>query len=188
MIGVDEAGRGAWAGDLLAAAVRLHHDRFHHLLNDSKLMTAKRRQQVAGLLLESDVVDVAYGVASARLIDKEGLTMAEKVAMEAAVSKLHPQPLESIIVDGHINYLKDIFPKSRAEIKADQQYAAVMAASILAKVERDRRLVLLGQKYPAWGFEKHKGYGTEAHRQALKRYRPLIGVHRFSYRPVQSTR
>ena len=186
MIGVDEAGRGAWAGALLAAAVDLPHADLDYLLADSKSLSPKKRQEIANLLLADERIKIAYGEVSSAFIDQFGLTLAQEAVMFSAVQKLKPKPQTSIIVDGKINYLRKFYKRSQAVIKADGLYPAVMAASILAKVKRDQKLRQLGQRFPNYGFAEHKGYGTSQHRQALSRFGALNKVHRFSYKPLQA--
>ena len=185
MIGVDEAGRGAWAGALVAAAVRLCNVAYQHLLSDSKKLRPGRRQALAQLLQADDQVEIAYGVASASLIDEQGLTAAQQQAMGQAIAGLQPQSQEIIILDGKINYVKTLYPASRAQVAADASQPAVMAASILAKVYRDEQLRSLESLYPGYGFAQHKGYGTAEHRRALKALGALTAVHRFSFRPLR---
>ena len=186
MIGVDEAGRGAWAGVLMAAAVFLPHQEFNHLLADSKLLTAAKRQEIAALLLADSRVQIAYGQVAATFIDRYGLSKAQEEVMKRAVRSLALPESTPIIVDGKINYLKKFYKSSSAVIKADQLYPAVMAASILAKVKRDKKLETLSRRFPQYGFAQHKGYGTLGHRQALALFGALPKVHRFSYQPIKA--
>ena len=128
--------------------------------------------------------DFALGEVSVEEINAHGLSWAQTAAMERAVSRLRPVPGEEIIVDGSINYLAGIYTASRAVVKADRKYQAVMAASILAKVNRDRQMVGCGRRYPQYGFESHKGYGTKAHQAALATHGPCE-LHRRNYKPIQ---
>ena len=183
MIGVDEVGRGAWAGNLVVAAVRLPADSLWLKLADSKILTAKKRQFLANQLFEAGC-QVAYATIKPSAIDRYGLSWAQTEAFRQAVEQLPPKQTEELIVDGNINYLKDFYKSSRAVIKADSQFACVMAASILAKIYRDQQMQSLDRKYPSYGFAQHKGYGTALHLQALKKLKPLPDIHRFSYRPI----
>lgn len=183
MVGVDEAGRGSWAGPLLAVAVRLRLDWSQAGLADSKSLTPKQRSLLARQLLDSEK-DIGWAFVPATLIDKHGLTWAQRQSMLKAVVSLKPAKGEDIIVDGSFNYLKDDYPNSRAVVKADGRYLNVMAASIIAKVKRDQLMLNLDKLHPGYYFGKHKGYGTKLHRESLKRLKPLAKVHRFSYKPL----
>ena len=183
MIGVDEAGRGSWAGPLLAVAVRLRTDWSERGLADSKQLSPLRRIRLAEALSASGE-DIAYGWVDPQEIDRHGLSWAQVKAMQQAVEQLKPLAGEPIIVDGSINYLAEIYSRSRAVVKADGKYPAVMAASILAKVVRDKRMTELDRQYPQYGFAAHKGYGTAAHRASLLADGPCA-CHRHSYRPVR---
>lgn len=183
-IGVDEAGRGCWAGPLVAAAVYFPPGPKRQLagLGDSKQLSPGRRSQLFDLIMRQ--ARVGIGWASPRLIDNQGLSAAQIQAMSQALAGLANRPKDSrIIVDGSVNYLKS-YPGSRCQVKADAQVEAVMAAGVIAKVTRDRFCQLLDRLYPGWGLAGHKGYGTAAHRQRLGQKAPVAGLHRFSYRPV----
>ena len=182
VIGVDEAGRGSWAGPLAAAAVRLRGDWSAAGLDDSKRLLPAERQRLAGQLRRR--ADVGLAFIEAREIDIHGLSWAQREAMRQAVACLRPAPDELIIVDGKVNYLKDFYAASRAVIKADGKYPAVMAASIVAKVDRDRLMLELDGRYPGYFFGRHKGYGTKLHLQALRQLGALRDIHRLSYRPL----
>lgn len=186
MIGVDEVGRGAWAGVFIASAVRLATDLKIANLKDSKQLNHHKRQQLVSKWQNYKGVEVAISKISPSDIDKYGLTWAQTKAMSRAVSKLQPSSEELIIVDGSINYLKDQPLNTKAIIKADQKYSAVMLASVFAKLTRDKLMIALSKKYPNYDFKSHKGYGTRAHRQALAKFGPIKGVHRFSYKSINS--
>ena len=183
MIGVDEAGRGCWAGPFLAVAVRLRSDWTREGLNDSKSLGDQRRRELANKLkLRGE--DIGYAFVSADLIDKKGLTWAQIWAMQSAVAQIQPTGDEEIILDGSINYLRNIYPNTRAVISADQKNLSVMAASILAKVRRDEEMIQLDKRYSEYGFARHKGYGTQSHRDILEKIGPCK-IHRLSYRPLK---
>ena len=184
MIGVDEVGRGAWAGVFMVAAVRLHADFKHLNLNDSKQLTPHKRQSIATQLAINSLVEVGYASIEALLIDKYGLSWAQTEAMAQAVNQLSPQSQEVIIIDGSVDYLAHIFSNTKAVIRADSYYQEVMIASILAKVKRDALMIELAQRYPRYGFDQHKGYGTVAHRQAIDKFGAIKGIHRFSYKSI----
>ena len=184
MVGVDETGRGSWAGPLLAVAVRLRTSWSGRGLADSKRLRPSRRTELAAALAAAGE-DIAFGWIEAGEIDRRGLSWAQMAAMQRAVEQLHPVSGEEIIVDGSVNYLAKIYDASRAVVQADAQYPAVMAASILAKVARDARMAELDRRYPQYGFATHKGYGTAAHQAALIARGPCA-CHRRSYKPVRA--
>ena len=177
LIGVDEAGRGAWAGPLVAAAVALNQD--VPGLKDSKLLSPRGRQTLYDVILST--AKVGIGLVEPQHIDSRGLSWAQARAMSQAVAKLGQLPPSEIIIDGIIDYLK--LPNSRPLVRADSSVPAVMAASIVAKVYRDRLMGQLEDKFPGYGFASHKGYGTQAHAQALKDL-GVCQIHRRSYKPV----
>ncbi|HEX9595085.1 MAG TPA: ribonuclease HII [Candidatus Saccharimonadales bacterium] len=176
LIGVDEAGRGAWAGPLVAAAVAL--DKEIPGLNDSKRLTPKRRESFYEMILGDTQVGV--GIVEPGDIDKHGLTWAQTAAMQRAVDNLG-QIDAQIIVDGSVDYLN--LPNSRAVVRADSWVTSVMAASIIAKVTRDKIMAGYEAEYPGYGFSAHKGYGTAIHMRALKDL-GICQLHRRSYKPV----
>lgn len=182
VMGIDEVGRGPWAGPVVAAAVILR-DAIPSL-RDSKLLTAKRRQQLADEILAYSYVGVGW--VQAEEIDQLGLTAAVGLAMRRAVEQLN-HTADKIIIDGNYNFLPDM-PEVKTLIKADQTVPAVSAASIVAKQARDSYMAKLGQQYPQYGFEKHVGYGTAQHAAALQQHGPIKGVHRFSFKPVYSSK
>lgn len=180
-IGLDEVGRGCWAGPLVAAAVLLAAP--IDGLNDSKLLSAKRREQLSSVITEQAL---AYGVGwvSAKEVDELGLTKAVGLAMQKAISQLNTDKYDEIIIDGNINYLPDM-PRSKAVIKADGSVASVSAASIIAKVARDKYMYNLALEFPGYGFDKHVGYGTKQHLLALKQL-GICREHRLSYKPIKA--
>ena len=184
MIGVDEAGRGAWAGPFLAVAVRLRGDWSQAGLADSKQLSARRRLELAQLLQARLDGNIGISLIEAAQIDEYGLSWAQQQAMAEAVGQLNPQKEEAIIVDGSINYLSSLYASSRAVVQADSKFPAVMAASILAKVKRDQLMVDLDKRHPNYHFARHKGYGTLLHRQALQSLGALKHIHRYSYKPL----
>lgn len=189
LIGVDEAGRGAWAGPMMAAAVCLLDEKAIAGLDDSKKTSQNQRRHLHELITTGKTL-WAVAEVSAKEIDNHGLTWAQEVTMSRAVKAvidqldLKPNDSLEVILDGSINYLKK-YKNTRAEPKADSLYRAVMAASILAKVTRDGYMKQLGQHYPLHGFDKHVGYGTAAHKQALADH-GKTPEHRLSYKPLRS--
>lgn len=178
ILGVDEAGRGAWAGPLVAGAVIL--DTEIDGINDSKKLTKAKRE---GLFkqVQQAALDIGIGWVHAAEIDKIGLSRANGLAMERAVAQISTSFNEAII-DGNIEYIHG--DKFRAEIKADGKYESVSAASIVAKVSRDRFMLMISGKYPDYGFEAHVGYGVSVHRAAIEAG-GATKIHRMSYKPVK---
>jgi len=183
--GIDEAGRGALAGPVVAAAVILPlNNQIETLLlgvNDSKQLSAKKREALFDLILEHAL---AYGIGQqpAVIIDEIGILPANKLAMQTAVSQLNPTP-EFLLIDGRIRLPQLNIPQ-QAIVRGDSHSLSIAAASILAKVTRDRLMVELDSQYPHYGFAQHKGYGTELHRAALARHGPCP-QHRHSFAPIR---
>lgn len=181
IIGIDEVGRGCWAGPLVAAAVGLPDEHGILGLNDSKKLSAKKRLQ-----LTSDIRNVTeiigIGWVWPREINKMGLTESVKLAMQRAVDELNLTE-HLIIIDGNINYLSHL-PNTEAIIKADGLIPAVSAASIIAKVARDTYMIQIASKYPQYSFEKHVGYGTKNHMDALAKH-GVTAIHRINYKPIK---
>ena len=179
--GVDEAGRGPLAGPVVAAAVILDPARPIPGLDDSKRLSPQRREA-----LDAEIRARAAGWAIARVdvdvIDAINILEATMLAMREAVARLDPAP-ERVLVDG--NRCPDLPCPARAVVRGDAGVAAIGAASILAKVARDREMVEMDRHYPGYGFARHKGYGTRAHREALFRLGPSP-IHRCSFAPVKS--
>lgn len=181
VIGVDEVGRGAWAGPLLVVAARLTGT-LPDGLRDSKLLNKKQRNSIFNLL--SSNFQFGEGWVQAHEIDDLGLTNAMRLGVERALLMIEAQHTDQIIIDGAINYCGDKFPRAQAIVRADNLHPIVSAASIYGKVLRDRHMAELGGQYPEYGFESHVGYGTVRHSQALKRF-GVTSLHRRSYKPVQ---
>lgn len=174
--GVDEAGRGPLAGPVCAAAVILPAGLEIPGLNDSKKLTDKRRRELMPIIKEQAL---AYGIAFAshEEIDQINILQATFLAMERAMAQLKIQP-ELALIDG--NRQKDFGIKVETVVKGDSRSANIAAASILAKVTRDDYMVEMAEKYPGYGFEIHKGYGTKAHYEALRTYGPSP-IHRMTF-------
>jgi ribonuclease HII len=184
MIGIDEVGRGCWAGPLLVVAARqlsaLPDD-----LADSKLVSKKRRQALIPAIEAS--CQLGKGWVEPAEIDQLGLTGAMRLAVKRALDALQAPADEAIIMDGNINYCPEIYTNVRCVIDADATEPLVSAASIFAKVRRDQKMTDLALEYPGYGFEKHVGYGTKAHMQALQQLGISV-LHRQSYKPIQAYR
>jgi ribonuclease HII len=183
--GVDEAGRGPLAGPVIAAAVVFSDNKIIDKLikkgvRDSKILSVKKREYFYELIIEQSQ-DWAVGDVSEEIIDKINILEATKLAMRKAVENLKNKP-DFILVDG-INTIED-FPASQIAIpKADQFVFSVSAASIVAKVTRDRILMDFDKQYPGYGFAAHKGYGTKFHMEMIKKMGPCK-IHRRSFKPV----
>ncbi len=174
--GVDEAGRGPLAGDVYAAAVVLDSGVTIDYLNDSKKLSEKRREELFDVIKEKAR---AYCIATASVeeIDRLNILNAAMLAMKRAVEGLGIAP-DLALIDG--NRLPDISCKAQYVIKGDAVSASIAAASVLAKVARDRYMKALAEKYPQYVFEKHKGYGTKLHYECLEKY-GISEVHRRSF-------
>ena len=174
--GVDEAGRGPLAGPVCAAAVMLPPGLAIPGLNDSKKLTDKKRRELYDVIIREAVT---YGVAfaSETEIDEINILQATFLAMERAMQKLSPQP-ELALIDG--NRAKDFGLPVRTIIKGDSLSASIAAASILAKVTRDRLMEEYDAQYPQYGFAVHKGYGTRRHYEALREFGPCP-IHRQTF-------
>ena len=174
--GVDEAGRGPLAGPVCAAAVILPENCVLPGLDDSKKLTEKKREALYDPIREKAI---AYGISFATVEEIEELNIlsAALLAMNRAVAQLDPAP-ELALIDG--NTTRDIEVPARAIVGGDGKCACIAAASVLAKVTRDRYMKELALRYPQYGFEQHKGYGTKAHYAAVEEY-GLCPAHRPSF-------
>lgn len=175
--GTDEVGRGPLAGPLVCAAVILNRDVIIDGLNDSKKLSEKKREALFDEIKEkAHAYSIVY--IDEATIDEINIYQASKKGMLKAIEKL-PTKAEYVLSDAMP--LGDI--PHQSIIKGDSKSASIAAASILAKVERDRFMVELAKKYPEYGFEKHKGYPTKQHLEALNKY-GVLDIHRKSYKPV----
>jgi len=183
--GLDEAGRGALAGPVVAAAVILSPDRDYRPwrdagVRDSKLLTPLRRDRLFGVIRQQSEA-WAIGLVAASEIDRIGIVAATRTAMGLALSQLATPP-DALLID----YLRlpDHSCPQQPITHGDRLSLSIAAASILAKVTRDQILISLENTYPGYGFARHKGYGTEAHRAALTNLGPCF-LHRLTFRPVR---
>lgn len=179
--GVDEAGRGPLAGNVVAAAVILDPKHQLHGLADSKQLSAKQRDQ---LFCQITQAARCYAIAEASVaeIDSLNILHASLLAMRRAISQLSLRP-DKALIDG--NKIPNSDVTCQAIIGGDALIAEISAASILAKVSRDKQLIALDELYPEYGFAQHKGYPTQLHLMALKKFGPLPGIHRTSFAPIQ---
>ncbi|MBT3865454.1 ribonuclease HII [Candidatus Peregrinibacteria bacterium] len=177
--GIDEAGRGPLAGPVVCAAVILKKGQKLPNLKDSKQLSHAQREKLFELITKN-CISYGIGILDHEYIDKHNILKAVQKANEIAAKKLSPQP-KLILIDGRDKQiLKTPF---KTIIKGDTFVRPIMAASILAKVTRDRLMVEYAVKYPEYRFEKHKGYGTRLHQQLLETHKPCA-IHRKSYNPV----
>lgn len=187
--GLDEAGRGAWAGPVSAGAVVLPLDNWDLAaelkdVRDSKLCTPRQREalyeQVVGAARASGTA-----FASAEEIDELGIVPATRLAMRRALEKLDPRP-QALLIDGRYLRLREVSLPQRSLTRGELHSLSIAAASILAKVTRDHLMIELDAQYPEYGFAHHKGYGTPEHRAALREL-GLCPVHRRSFNPMRAT-
>lgn len=181
IIGIDEVGRGCWAGPLVAAAVGLEDSHNIVGLADSKKLSKKLRENI-DQQIRSETKQIGIGWVWPKEINKFGLTKSVKLAMQRAVDQIELVDYK-IIIDGNINYLKKL-PNTESIIRADGQIDCVSAASIIAKVARDEYMEKISKEYPNYHFEKHVGYGTALHIRALETH-GITPIHRTSYKPIQ---
>ncbi len=184
--GIDEAGRGAWAGPVAAAAVILPNDtslkRVLSGVRDSKLMTARQRTFWA-IQIKHNAVCWGVGFASNEEIDTIGIVPATRLAMLRAVDQLSPKP-GHLLIDAVV--LHNLNIPQTSLIKGDTLVLSIAAASVLAKTSRDAIMCDLDGKYPLYGFSSHKGYGTQQHRLALRGHGPCP-MHRFTFNPIRAS-
>ncbi len=180
--GVDEAGRGAWAGPICAAAVVLPMDMPSLLagVRDSKQLSPRQRERQKAAI-EQVATAIGVGWATAAEVDGMGVVPATRLAMARALHRLEGR-VDALLIDYLL--LPDISLPQRALPKADSLCLSVAAASIVAKVERDRLMIALDSTIPGYGFARHKGYGTRQHREALARLGPSP-IHRMSWEPLR---
>ena len=192
---LDEAGRGPLAGPVVASAVvittakfKIQNSKFKILfkgLKDSKQLTAKRREEFYKILTKHPAIKWGIGRVSEKVIDKINIKNAAELAMEKALKKLRCKP-DFLIIDG--NHIKNRKLKSinhKLIVKGDEKVFSCAAASIIAKVSRDRIMLRYHKKYPRYRFDLHKGYPTKLHLRALKKYGPCK-IHRKSFKPVRT--
>jgi ribonuclease HII len=177
--GIDEAGRGPLAGPVVAAAVILPEDRVILGLQDSKRLTPRQRDTVYAAICAC-AVTYGVGVVSHTQIDRHNILWATKEAMWQAVQSLAQSP-DLLLIDG-TERLHTVIAQ-RTVVRGDAQCASIAAASVLAKVTRDRLMLAYARRYPVYGFEQHKGYPTPEHYARLQRYGPCA-IHRRSFRGV----
>ncbi|HEX3568295.1 MAG TPA: ribonuclease HII [Candidatus Saccharimonadales bacterium] len=179
ILGIDEVGRGCWAGPLVAGAVLLKHP--IRGLRDSKKLTRLQRERL-DLVIRKRALAIGLGWVTPVELDAIGLTEAVRLAMRRALAEI-AEPYDEIIIDGNYNFLADV-ACTRTLIKADDLVPAVSAASIVAKVARDAFMRSIAKEYPDYQFESHVGYGTRAHQAAIKLH-GICELHRRSFQPIK---
>lgn len=184
--GLDEAGRGPLAGPVVSSAVVLpllysseDFETFEYV-KDSKKLSQKRREKIYKLLLEHPDVYIGVGIVSEKVIDRINILKATQMSMRQAICNLGMKP-DNLLVDGMV--LPEVKYPQKKIINGDNRSLSIAAASIVAKVTRDGIMRQYHEKYPLYGFDKHKGYGTKAHMANLKKY-GLCKIHRRSFRPI----
>ncbi len=177
--GVDEAGRGPWAGPVVAAAVILDPDLIPANIDDSKIVDEDGRAFLYNRIMK--VADVGVGIADIDRIDRDNILSATLWAMGEAVAALKCRP-KLVLIDG--NRAPHIKIETRTIVKGDAKCLSIAAASIIAKVTRDRIMMALAKDFPGYGFERHKGYGTPEHQMAIEKF-GVCQIHRRSFKPVQ---
>ncbi len=186
ILGIDEAGRGPWAGPVYAAAFLLDLKNFNpdffleNKIRDSKTLSQKQRENAVEKIREEKYpFSVAH--ATTKEVDNLGILNATKLAIHRAI-KPFLKKAEFILIDGNMSF--DLSLPYRSITKGDQKAYSIATASVLAKVYRDKEMEKLDKTYPQYGFAQHKGYGTKQHQKALQEYGPCP-FHRFSYRPIR---
>ena len=180
--GVDEAGRGPLAGPVVAAAVILPKDIFIDGVNDSKKLTPKKRNLLFEKIKQS-AVSYAIGIVDSKTIDEINILQATFLAMKKALEQLSVTP-DLLLIDGN-HIIPNLKYNQQAIISGDAKSACIACASILAKVTRDNMMLEYAKKYPQYNFEKHKGYGTKAHIEAIEKFGPCP-IHRMTFAPLNS--
>ena len=181
ILGVDEAGRGPLAGPVVAAAVKIHqYPAFCEMINDSKKLSEKKREELFDKILT--YCDVGVGIASVEEIDEVNILEATFIAMNRAIediSKNSDITFDTVLVDGN-KLIKKYDGKQEFLVKGDAKSLSIAAASIIAKVTRDRIMLKFAEIYPEYHFEKHKGYGTKLHREILLE-KGVLPIHRKTF-------
>lgn len=176
--GIDEVGRGPLAGPVVAAAVILPKNFYDKRINDSKKISEKKREELYEVII-SNAISVGFGVVSNERIDEINIYEATKEAMKQAINNLNIEP-EYLLIDA---MKLDTFIPSMSIIKGDASSQSIAAASIVAKVVRDKMMYELDKKYPLYDFKNNKGYGTKKHIDAINKY-GVLPEHRKSFKPV----
>ena len=191
MVGLDEAGRGPLAGPVVAAAVMVKKPKTQFFkIKDSKKLSEKKRKYFYKILIRHPAIKWGVGIVSEKVIDKINIKNATEVAMKKAIDNLWMRSrnkklkIDFLIIDGStLGYKKLKTKNHKFIVKADEKVFSCAAASIIAKVVRDRMMLKYHQKYPKYHFNFHKGYGTKIHFKLIKKHGPSK-IHRRSFRPI----
>jgi ribonuclease HII len=182
MAGIDEAGRGPWAGPVVAAAVIFKKGYYNDAIDDSKKLTAHKRDQLFDIIVK-DSLSIGIGIVSAEVIDKINILQATKLAMRKAIDNLSIKPafllIDALKLDG-------VALPQLGLIHGDALALPIAAASIIAKVTRDRIMVKIHHEHPIYRFDLHKGYGTKLHHNMILTHGAIKGIHRMSFRPIKN--
>lgn len=178
--GVDEVGRGPLVGPVVTAAVILPKGYYNEYIKDSKKLSEKKRNELFDIIMR-DAISVSIGIKDNKVIDKENIYQATKLAMYDAINNLKVKP-EYVLIDAM--KLEDLSIPSKSIVKGDAKSESIAAASIIAKVTRDNMMYELDKKFPEYGFKNHKGYPTKAHLDAIKKY-GILDNYRFTFGPVR---
>lgn len=178
--GVDEVGRGPLVGPVVTAAVILPQGYHNEYIKDSKKLSEKKRCELFDIIMK-DAICVSIGIKDNKVIDKENIYQATKLAMYEAINNLKIKP-EYVLIDAM--KLEDLSIPSKSIVKGDAKSESIAAASIIAKVTRDNMMYELDKKFPEYGFKHHKGYPTKAHLDAIKKY-GVLDNYRFTFGPVR---
>ena len=178
--GVDEVGRGPLVGPVVVAAVILPKGYYNEYIKDSKKLSEKKRNELFDIIMR-DAISVSIGIKDNKVIDKENIYQATKLAMYDAINNLKVKP-EYVLIDAM--KLEDLSIPSKSIVKGDAKSESIAAASIIAKVTRDNMMYELDKKFPEYGFKNHKGYPTKAHLDAIKKY-GILDNYRFTFGPVR---
>lgn len=180
ILGLDEAGRGCWAGPLVVAGCIFPKDYKNDRIKDSKQLSTKVREELFDQIIK-DAISYKIVFVSPKEVDELNPKQASIKAMTEIANFINPSP-SMVLVDAE--KLPNCKHKTISIIKGDSKSISIAAASILAKVSRDRYMIQMQKKYPQFSFEKHKGYGTLMHLKELKQNGPIVDFHRYSYKPV----
>lgn len=184
--GIDEVGRGPLAGPVVASAVIISKELFKDPskfkgINDSKKLSVKSREKWYDFLVKCEKIKWGIGIISEKIIDKINILEATKLAMMEALKKMKP---DFLLIDG--NFMLEISDLNQKAIpRGDAKAISIAAASIIAKVTRDRMMRVFHEDYPQYGFDKHKGYGTQLHCEMIKKF-GSCAIHRRSFEPIKS--
>lgn len=175
--GVDEAGRGPLCGPVVAAAVILPDNLYIEGINDSKKLSEKKREKIFEEIMNNKEILYGIGISDVDVIESQNILNATKIAMKQAINNINVKP-DYVIIDGNQSIGIDI--PSQTLVSGDSKSASIAAASIIAKVTRDRMMQKYDKEYPEYNFGKHKGYGTKIHIEAIQKY-GLCKIHRPSF-------